>query len=118
MSSPTQRSLKELRRLGWTAAVVEHWNQHAKIRQDLFGFIDVIAMAEIGTDGGRYGGFYAIQSTTTANQSKRIAKIKEEPRALTWLQAGGRIFVHGWLKSKKDGRWKLTETEVFETDFA
>ncbi len=110
MSSPTQRSLKELRRLGFTAAVVEKWNMHAKIRQDLFGFIDIIAM-------GFWPGFIAIQSTTTGNQSKRIAKIKAEPRALTWLQSGGRIFVHGWLKSKKNGRWKLTETEIELKDF-
>ncbi len=117
MSSPTQRSLKELRRLGWTAAVVEHWNMHAKIRQDLFGFIDVLAMTPVDWHVG-VRGFIAIQSTTTGNQAKRIEKIKAEPRARTWLAAGGRIFVHGWLKSKKNGRWKLTETEVFEKDFA
>ncbi len=111
MSSPTQRSLKELRRLGWCAAVTERWNSFAKLRQDLWGFVDVLAMKP-----GE--GFMAIQATTTGNQSKRIKKILEEPRALLFLQARGRLFVHGWLKSKKDGRWKLTETEVFETDFA
>ncbi len=110
MSSPTQRSLKELRRLDFTAAVVEKWNMHAKIRQDLFGFIDIIALSM------PYG-FLAIQSTTTANQSKRIEKIKAEPRARKWIEAGGRIFVHGWRKSKKNGRWKLTETEIELKDF-
>ncbi len=110
MSSPTQRSLKELRRLGWTVAVTEHWNSFAKLRQDLWGFVDVLAMKP-----GE--GFMAIQATTTANQTKRIRKILEEPRALLFVRTGGRLFVHGWLKSKKNGRWKLTETEIELKDF-
>ena len=43
MSSPTARSLELLRELGYTAKVVEHWNQYAKIRQDLFG-VDILAL--------------------------------------------------------------------------
>ena len=43
MSSPTARSLALLRELGYTAKVVEHWNQYAKIRQDLFG-LDILAL--------------------------------------------------------------------------
>jgi hypothetical protein len=39
-TSPTQLSLKKLREEGYTVAVVEHWNSFARIRQDLFGFID------------------------------------------------------------------------------
>ena len=42
--SPVQRTLAELRKQGFTAAVVERWNPHAKIRQDLFGLIDVVAV--------------------------------------------------------------------------
>jgi hypothetical protein len=112
MSSPTQRSLKELRRLGWCAAVTERWNSFAKLRQDLWGFVDVLAMKP-----GE--GFMAIQATTTANQSKRIEKIKAEPRALTFLQSGGRLFVHGWSKKGARGKrktWSLNETELFATD--
>lgn len=42
--SPVQRTLADLRKRGFTAAVVEKWNPHAKIRQDLFGLIDVVAV--------------------------------------------------------------------------
>ena len=41
-TSPMQRSLKHLRDAGWTCAIVEHWNLHAKIRQDLFGFGELV----------------------------------------------------------------------------
>ena len=43
-TSPTQLSLKKLREEGYIVAVVEHWNSFARIRQDLFGFIDLLAL--------------------------------------------------------------------------
>src|SRR5271167_4627948 len=43
--SPTQRSLKLLRERGWTCQVVERWNQWAKVRQDLFGCLDILAIS-------------------------------------------------------------------------
>ncbi len=108
--SPTQRSLALCRKHGWTCQVTEHWNQFARIRQDLFGFIDVLIMN--GT------GFIAIQSTSGDNMSKRIAKIKEEPRALLWLQSGGRIMVHGWRKLAGERSWSCREVEVTQEMFA
>ena len=42
-TSPTQRTLKRLRDLGYLAEVVERWNPHAKVRNDLFGFGDVMS---------------------------------------------------------------------------
>ena len=45
-SLPTQRTLARLRQEGaLEVAIVEHWNPHARIRQDLFGFIDILAIA-------------------------------------------------------------------------
>jgi hypothetical protein len=45
VSSPTRRSLEHLRKAGAElVAVVERWNPHAKIRQDLFGVVDVLAI--------------------------------------------------------------------------
>ena len=48
MSSPTQRSLAMLKRLGYAACVVERWNQYAKVRQDALGFIDILAAGDGG----------------------------------------------------------------------
>ena len=48
--SPTQRTLKRLRDSGDypLVTIVERWNAFAKIRQDLFGIIDLLA---IDSDG-------------------------------------------------------------------
>jgi len=107
VSSPTQRSLKELRKDGWTVAITEHWNPFAHIRQDLFGFIDLVAMSPSR-------GLLAVQTTSGSNVGKRIAKIKAEPRAAIWLACGGRIQVHGWRKVGAKGKRKLWECRTVE----
>jgi carbonic anhydrase len=96
--TPTARTLAYLRKAGYTAAVTERWNPFAHIRQDLYGFIDVLACRE--------GEILAVQSTTGANLSSRLAKIKAEPRARVWLAAGGKIVVHGWAKQGARGKRK------------
>ena len=39
--TPTQRTLGELRKWVEHVAIVEKWNSHCRIRQDLFGFADL-----------------------------------------------------------------------------
>lgn len=95
--SPTQRSLAYLRSAGYEAQVVERWNAFARLRQDLFGFIDVVAI--------RPAAILAVQATASA-VADRIAKIKAEPKAVAWLAAGGSIEVHGWTLRGKAGRRK------------
>ncbi len=121
MSSPTQRSLKELRRLGFTAQVVERFCHFSKRRIDLFNFADIVYLCGLQADGG--GGIVALQVTTASNQAARIAKIKAEPKALLWLDSGGRIMVHGWRKQKikrggKAVKYVCNETEIELKDFA
>ena len=100
MSSPTSRTLAELRRNGYTAAVVERWNPWAKIRQDLYGFIDVLAIK------ANEKGVLAIQTTTTANASSRMKKSKESPNLRIWLDSGNRFEVWGWGKRGTRGNRK------------
>lgn len=90
MSSPTQRTLKRLRDDGWTAAVVEKWNPHAKIRQDLFGFVDVLGIRE--------GETIAVQACSYGDVSKRVNKIAEHRNTAHVRKAGWAIEVHGWRK--------------------
>ncbi len=113
--SPTARSLQLLRKYGFTADVCERYNSFTKQRKDLFNFVDVVAMN--GT------GILAIQSTSATNQSARTKKILAEPQAKEWLNAGGRIFVHGWGRYKlargsKAVRWKCNEIEITLEQFA
>lgn len=108
MSSPTQRTLAELRKLGYLAAVVERWNPHAKIRQDLFGFVDVLA---IGTEGDApgYENTLAVQATSGSNVASRLTKLRSEavaPAVARVQAAGWKVEVWGWRKNSK-GRWIL-----------
>jgi hypothetical protein len=97
--TPTERTLKAWRADGWTVAVVEKWNPHVRIRQDLFGFIDLIAIKA----GCPITGI----QVTASGASTRVAKIKEAPASLIWLLAGGNLEVHSWAKRGARGERKL-----------
>jgi hypothetical protein len=92
-SSPTQKSKALLKEQGWEVAIVERWNAFAKIRQDLFGFADLLCLHP-------QKGIMAVQTTSRSHTSARIDKIRQEPRAHMFLAAGGKIIVHGWKKKK------------------
>ena len=102
MSSPTQRSLAYLRDQGYLVAIVEKWNPHAKLRQDLFGIIDLLAIK----DGETLG----VQTTSGDNVSKRVAKIADSSHVGALRRAGWRLVVHGWRKAA-NGRWQLREVD-------
>jgi hypothetical protein len=93
--SPTALTLRALRRDGYTAEVVEHWNPHARVRNDLFGVIDVLALKGAET--------LAVQATSDSNVSARVRKIAESEHIAAIREAGWSIFVYGW---RKEGtRW-------------
>jgi len=88
--SPTQKSLAYLREQGMTCEVVERWNAFARIRQDLFGIIDIVALDEQQTLG--------VQTTSWTNVSARVKKIADSPHLPALLRAGWVLEVHGWKK--------------------
>ena len=100
--SPTQRSLAELRKRGYTAQVVEKWIPQVKRRVDLFGFIDVLAIRDDEVLG--------VQSTSGSNVASRVTKIAEHENVGAVRKAGIRIHVHGWRKAA-NGRWTLREVD-------
>ncbi len=105
--TPTQRTLAHLRKEGWTVQVVEKWNAFAKIRQDLFGCIDLVAC--------RPGMLLGVQATSMTNVSARVTKSLAEPRLLEWLRAGGQFWVIGWGKKGKAGtvkKWTMRKIGV------
>lgn len=107
MTSPTERSMRECRRLGWHVQVVERWNPYARIRQDLFGCIDLIAIA-----GDKLIG---IQATSGANHAARVTKAAAEPRLRAWLAAGGLFEVWSWSKRarRESGKnWHVRREEL------
>jgi len=100
--SPTQRTLAQLRAAGYPLVqVVERWNPYARVRQDLFGIIDVVA---VGAD------IVAVQTTSGSNVAARVAKITESEALPILRRAGIRVLVHGWRKVR--GRWQLREVDL------
>lgn len=102
MTSPTARTLQHLREAGYPLVqVVERWNPHARIRQDLFGIIDVVA---VGAD------IVGVQATSGSNVAARVAKLTESEALPILRKAGIRVLVHGWRKLR--GRWTLREVDL------
>ena len=105
--TPTQLSLKHLRTEGYTCAVVERWNQYARIRQDLYGCIDILAI--------RPGATLAVQTTAAPHASERLKKMEGLESVLTMILAGWRVVVHEWGKRGARGKrktWTLREIQV------
>ena len=96
-TSPTQKTLARLRKENYDlVAITEHWNSFARIRQDLFGIIDILAIHK--------GDTIAIQVTSYSNISARVKKITESPSIGFIRDAGLTILVEGW-KKEKNGRY-------------
>ena len=100
---PTARSLKLLRERGYRCAVVEKWNPHARIRQDLFGVVDILAIKGPET--------LAVQATSGSHVADRVTKIAESEAIADIRAAGWSFYVHGWRKLA-NGRWEVREVDV------
>ena len=95
--TPTQRTLRELRNRGMICGIVERFNSFAGphgIRQDLFGFIDIICL-----DPSR--GIIGVQSCGNSF-SQHYKKITEEKNqeCYEWLRCGGKVELWAWRKLK------------------
>lgn len=109
MPSPTQRSLLKLRNEGWHPAVVEHFNHFARIRQDLWNCLDLLAVNGKGVLG--------VQTTSGANLAQRMTKLRQNPLMPLILASGIRVELHGWRKVKlrrksKAERWECRVVEL------
>jgi hypothetical protein len=90
--TPTQRSLKALRDLGYLVEIVEKWNSFTRTRKDLWGWADLLAI--------KRGEVLAVQVTSTG-VSSRIKKIMGSETIGRVREAGIRIEVHGHRKNSK-----------------
>jgi hypothetical protein len=106
--SPTQLSLRHLRKRGYVGGIVERFNSFVNKRFDLFGFIDIVAMKkdEVGVTG--------IQTTTLPNLSSHLKKAKPLEELRMWLEVGNRVEFHGWRKSGQANKRKLWKPRVME----
>lgn len=93
-ASPTQRTLAYLRDLEYEVCVTEKWNPHANVRQDMFGFVDLVYLCCPACR------IVAVQTTSGTNHSSRRKKVLASAAARQWIECGGRIEVWSWSKRK------------------
>jgi hypothetical protein len=99
--------LEHLRKFNIPCGVVERWQQHARVRIDLFGFIDVIAM-----DKGRIIGIQCCAySGHAAHKNKILTDCRDVARR--WIRNGGEIQLWSWKKVTVGARQRwINRTEV------
>jgi hypothetical protein len=82
-------SMELMRDEGFRVAKTERFNPFAKFRQDLYGFIDALAMDPEE--------LVAVQSCTLSDFAGHLDKIAAHPDAFMWLSAPARrLELHGW----------------------
>ena len=106
MTSPTQKTLKLLRKNGFTAQVIEHWNSFAKRRIDLFGCIDIVAIHPNSI------GVLGIQCTAYPNGKSRINKALAQPELNIWMEAKNHFAIYEW--KKEELKVSILHNGVFE----
>ena len=120
MTTPTQRTLRELRQQGRRCAIVEKWNQHVGpcgVRQDLFGILDIVSL-----DPER--GVVGVQSCGNSF-SAHFKKLTEDraDECIDWLRTPGTVLeLWAWRKVKlkrggKAMRWQARVREITLEDF-
>jgi hypothetical protein len=119
-TTPTQRTIRELRNQGRRCAIVEKWNAFIGphgVRQDLFGIIDVIALDPVR-------GVVGVQSCGQAfAQHERKLLEERADECIDWLSTPGTALeLWGWRKVKlarggKAMRWQPRIREFTLVDF-
>lgn len=112
MRGPTQRSLALLRKRGYTVYITEYWQAYAKIRKDLYGWIDIMAINPETQET------LGVQTTTGTNLSARIKKAEGLDAYHEWLKCGNVAEFHGWRKilKKKGGKLKIWAPKIERVD--
>jgi hypothetical protein len=100
--SPTQRSLEYLREQGYHCEIVEKWNPWRRVRQDLWGWCDILAI--------RRDEVLAVQ-VTSSGVAARIRKIQESETIKHVREAGIRVEVHGWTK-RANGKYAIRVEDI------
>jgi len=98
--SATQRTLALLRERGYLPYVVETWNAYARVRKDLFGFIDIVALHP------KEPGVLAVQSTVGSHLAERVKKAEALPAYHLWISQGNPVEFIAWRKIKSDAKPK------------
>jgi hypothetical protein len=99
--SPTKLSMDHLALDCDLVQKVETWNPWAKVRNDLFGCWDVLAI--------RDGQTIAVQTTSRSNMSARARKIADAESTPHLRKAGWTLLIHGWDTFEGKPRLKVED---------
>lgn len=102
MNTPSQRTIALMKKEGYMTAVAEKFNTFAKVRQDMYKWIDIMAIHSEKRE------IVGIQTTTASNLAARVAKAVAKREFKTWLLAGGVAEFHGWELKNNDKKTKKT----------
>jgi hypothetical protein len=104
MSSPTKRALAHLRKLGFTAAVVERRLPNCFTTLDLFGIGDILAVHP------EERVILLVQTTSASNFATRLRRVRDQPALPVLLTAGVQVEIWGW--GKRNGRWHVRRVAI------
>ncbi len=110
--SPTSRSMRKLRELGYVPGRCERFNAYTKRSADLYGLFDLVGMRE-GV------GIVGIQCCSGASHANRRTKMLDEPNLVTWLRCNGLAEIWSWAKRGPVGKrktWQLRREAITEAD--
>lgn len=113
----TQRSLKKLRKEGWTCCIVEKFlpargSMKFPRRIDAFGIGDILACNPDEVLRGAECGIALIQTFPLARWNDHKEKILALPEFQKWKDSNGSVVLHGWRFGGPRGekkRWILRE---------
>lgn len=97
MKRAIQRTLEAIRKMGYDADICERWVNGARIRKDLFGWADIIAM-----DGRQIVAVQACMSGLRDHQRKMAGYHKTIAR---WIESGGRVELWFWRHVRKKRKY-------------
>lgn len=124
-SVPLQRTKAWLEKLGWHTWIVEYWNPHAFVRQDMYGFADLVAIRH------DFKGVWAINACEDSGEvSAHVKKYLDgwahpkkghqppNSHLPVWLSGSNRFSIAGWGKRSSAGKlsrkvWTLRMVEFF-----
>lgn len=107
----------KLRKDHWLVGITEHYNFYGKVRQDLFGFADLLCIKPPDT--------LAVQITDSGGNAQHIRDVIASVPAKVFLLAGNKIEIWAWrelIKKNLDGskskrcKWKEKITKIVYED--
>lgn len=111
MNSRASRSKQWLERQGYRVAITERWNPFARVRQDLYGIIDLLAIGP----GIIPSKIWGIQVTGGGGDvAAHVTKALASAALPLWLQSGGLFSIIGWRKIGDRGKRKLWKARILD----